>query len=320
VLSKIIFNLWENNNMSRKVLLATEKAFADVAVKGIEKVFNEAKYELIKLENYTDHSDFLNAVKDVEAIIIRSDNADKAIIEAANNLKIIVRAGAGYDNIDCVAATAKGVVAMNTPGQNSNAVAELVIGMMIYLARGKFNGKSGFELRGKKIGIHAYGYIGKLVANIAKGFDMAVYAYDPFVAKEKIEADGVIAVKDVKELYKKCEYVSLHMPKTKETTKSINFDLMSLMPEGATVINTARAEVVCEESMVKMMETRKDFKYATDITPDNDEQMKSFGDRYFSTPKKMGAQTEEANINAGIAAAEQIVAFFENNDVKFKVN
>jgi len=214
---------------------------------------------------------------------------------------------------------------MNTPGQNSNAVAELVIGMMIYLARCKFNGKSGFELKDKKIGIHAYGYVGRFVARIAKGFGMDVYAYDPFVAKEKyglllIEADGVKVVEDVKELYKTCEYISLHMPKTKDTVKSINYDLMSLMPEGATVINTARAEVVCEDSMVKMMDTRKDFKYATDITPENDEKMKSYGDRYFSTPKKMGAQTEEANINAGIAAAKQIVGFFEKGDTTFKVN
>ena len=306
--------------MSRKVLLATEKAFAPIAVKGIEKVFADAKYDLIKLENYKEQADFLKAVSDVEAIIIRSDIADKEIIEAAKNLKIIVRAGAGYDNIDCAAATAKGVVAMNTPGQNSNAVAELVIGMMIYLARCKFNGKSGFELKGKKIGIHAYGYVGRFVAMIAKGFGMDVYAFDPFVAKDKIEKDGVKVVSDVKELYKTCEYISLHMPKTKDTVKSINYDLMSLMPEGATVINTARAEVVCEDSMVKMMDSRKDFKYATDITPENDEKMKGYGDRYFSTPKKMGAQTEEANINAGIAAAEQIVAFFEKNDVSFKVN
>ena len=306
--------------MSRKVLLATEKAFAKVAVTGIENIFNKAGYELTKLENYTDKTDLLKAVQTTEAIIIRSDIIDKEVIEAAKNLKIVVRAGAGYDNIDCVAAAAAGVVAMNTPGQNSNAVAELVIGMMIYLARGKFNGKSGTELRGKKIGIHAYGNVGRYVASIAKGFAMEVYAFDPFVAKEKMTAEGIKVCNDVKEMYKTCEYISLHMPKTKETTKSINFDLLSLMPTGATLINTARAEVVCEDSILKIMETRKDFRYATDITPTNDADMQKFGERYYATPKKMGAQTEEANINAGIAAAEQIVAFFENGDTKFKVN
>jgi len=306
--------------MSKKVLLATEKAFAKVAVTGIENIFAKAGYELTKLENYTDKADLLKAVQTAEAIIIRSDIVDKEVLDAAKNLKIVVRAGAGYDNIDCATATANGVVAMNTPGQNSNAVAELVIGMMIYLARGKFNGKSGTELRGKKIGIHAYGNVGRYVAAIAKGFAMDVYAFDPFVAKEKMESEGIKVFTDVKELYKTCEYISLHIPKTKETVKSINFDLVSLMPTGATLINTARAEVICEESMVKMMETRKDFRYATDITPTNDADMQKFADRYYATPKKMGAQTEEANINAGIAAAEQIVAFFEKGDVKYKVN
>jgi len=306
--------------MSRKVLLATEKAFAPIAVKGIERIFEEAKYELIKLENYKEQADFLKAVAGVEAIIIRSDIADKAILEAAKNLKIIVRAGAGYDNIDLPTATTNNIVAMNTPGQNSNAVAELVIGLMIYMARCKFNGKSGFELRDKKLGIHAYGYIGRFVAMIAKGFGMDVYAFDPFVKKEKMEADGVNYVTDVKEMYKTCEYISLNLPKTKETTKSINYELLSTMPEGATLINTARAEVVCEESIAKIMGERKDFKYATDIAPSNDETLRSFGDRYYATPKKMGAQTEEANINAGLAAAKQIVDFFEKNDITFKVN
>lgn len=306
--------------MSKRVLLATEKPFAQAAVKGIEAIFSEAGYELIKLENYKEKDDFLKAVADVEAVIIRSDIADKDVIEVGKNLKIIVRAGAGYDNIDLAAATTKGVVAMNTPGQNSNAVAELVIGMMIYLARGKFNGKSGSELKDKKIGIHAYGNVGRFVAKIAKGFGMTVYAYDPYVKKETMEAEGINVVTDMKELYRTCEYISLHLPKTKDTVKSINYDLLSLMPAGATVINTARKEVVCEESIVKMMETRKDFKYATDITPDNNEKMTEFADRYFATPKKMGAQTEEANVNAGLAAATQIVNFFEKNDISFKVN
>jgi D-3-phosphoglycerate dehydrogenase len=306
--------------MSRKVLLATEKAFAKVAVNGIEKIFADAGYELTKLENYTDKADLLKAVQNAEAIIIRSDNIDREVIEAAKNLKIVVRAGAGCDNIDCAVATEKGVVAMNTPGQNSNAVAELVIGMMIYLARGKFNGKSGTELRGKNLGIHAYGNIGRFVAKIAKGFGMEVYAYDPFVPKEKMEADGIKVFTDVKEMYKKCEYISLNMPKNKETTKSINYELLSTMPIDSTLINTARAEVICEESLIKMMENRKDFKYATDIAPSNEEAMKAFGERYYATPKKMGAQTEEANINAGIAAAVQIVNFFEKGDITCKVN
>ncbi|MCK9328809.1 MAG: 3-phosphoglycerate dehydrogenase [Candidatus Cloacimonetes bacterium] len=307
--------------MSKRVLLATEKPFAAPAVKGIEEIFSKAGYELIKLESYQEKADLLKAVENVDAMIIRSDKADKEVIEATKNLKIVVRAGAGYDNIDLETATAKNVVAMNTPGQNSNAVAELVIGMMIYLARGKYNGKSGSELRGKKIGIHAYGNVGRFVANIAKGFGMEVYAYDPFVAKAKMEAEGIKVVDKMEDLYKKCEYVSLHLPKTKETVNSINYDLLSLMPKGATLINTARKEVVCEKSIVKIMTERKDFRYATDIAPDNnDEMMDKFADRYFATPKKMGAQTEEANVNAGLASANQIVNFFEKGDITFKVN
>jgi len=306
--------------MSKKVLLATEKAFVKIAVNGIEKICSQAGYQLIKLENYTDKAELLKAVDDVDALIIRSDIVDKDVLLAAKNLKIVVRAGAGYDNIDLATATERGVVAMNTPGQNSNAVAELVIGMMIYMARGKYNGKSGTELKDKKIGIHAYGNVGRYVARIAKGFGMDVYAFDPFVPKEKMEAEGIKVFTDVAEMYKTCEYISLHLPKTKETTGSINYELLSLMPSGATLINTARAEVVCETSLIKMMETRKDFKYAADVTPSNDSDLKAFGERYFATPKKMGAQTEEANINAGLAAATQIVGFFEKNDVTCKVN
>ena len=306
--------------MSKNILLATEKAFASQAVIGIEKVFNNAGYALTKLENYKEKSDLINAVQNADALIIRSDIVDKDVLESATKLKIVVRAGAGYDNIDTQTAAAKNIVAMNTPGQNSNAVAELVIGMMIYLARGKFNGKSGTELRKKRLGIHAYGNVGHFVAKIAKGFDMDVYAYDPFVSAEKMLAEGLIVVNNMNDLYKTCDYVSLHLPKTKETVNSINYDLLSTMPEGATLINTARAEVVCEESMVRIMEERKDFRYATDIEPKNNDVMTKFGDRYYATPKKLGAQTEEANINAGIAAAEQIVAFFEKGDVRFKVN
>jgi len=306
--------------MGKRVLLATEKAFVKVAVDGIAEIFATAGYELVKLENYTQKADLLQAVKDVDAIIIRSDIVDKEVIAAAENLKIVVRAGAGFDNIDLAAATEKGVIAMNTPGQNSNAVAELVIGMMIYLARGKYNGKSGTELKDKCIGIHAYGNVGRYVAKIAKGFGMEVYAFDPFVPKEKMEQEGIKVFTNVQDMYKNCEYISLHLPKTKETTKSINYDLLSLMPTGATLINTARKEVVDEEGILKMLQTRKDFRYATDITPDNDSDMQAFADRYFATPKKMGAQTEEANINAGLAAATQIVNFFELGDESCKVN
>ncbi|HPY96165.1 MAG TPA: 3-phosphoglycerate dehydrogenase [Candidatus Cloacimonadota bacterium] len=306
--------------MTKKILLATEKAFAKPAVDGIEKVFADAKYELVKLENYTDHADFVNAIKSVDGVIIRSDKANSDVINAANNLKIIVRAGAGFDNIDLEACTAKGVTAMNTPGQNSNAVAELALGMMVYLARNGYNGKSGTELRGKKIGIHAYGNVGYYVAQIAKGFGMEVYAFDPFVPADKMAKDGVKKIEEAKDLYKTCEYVSLHLPKTKETVNSINYELLSLMPEGACLINTARKEVVCEDSILKLFAERKDFRFATDVEGDKTEDMKQFAPRYFATPKKMGAQTEEANVNAGLAAARQIVNFFEKGDITFKVN
>lgn len=306
--------------MSKKVLLATEKAFAKPAVDGITKIFDEAGYELIKLENYSDPNDFVRGIEEVDAVIIRSDIANEEVINAGKNLKIIVRAGAGYDNINLEACTAKGVCAMNTPGQNSNAVAELVFGMMVYLARSAFNGKSGFELRGKKLGIHAYGNVGHYVAKIAVGFGMEVYAFDPFVSADRMKADGIIPVEKMEDLYKTCEYVSLHLPKTKETVKSINYGLLSLMPEGATLINTARKEVVDEEAVVKMFEERKDFKFGTDIEPDMKAEMDKYVPRFFATPKKMGAQTEEANINAGLAAARQIVDFFEKGDKTFQVN
>jgi D-3-phosphoglycerate dehydrogenase len=306
--------------MSHKVLLATEKAFAKAAVDGITEIFNQAGYTLQKLENYANPAEFVNAVEDAEAVIVRSDLVTEEVINAAKNLKIVVRAGAGYDNINLEACTAKGITAMNTPGQNSNAVAELAFGMMVYLARCAFNGKSGTELRGKKIGIHAYGNVGHYVALIAKGFGMEVYAFDPFVDKAKMEAQGIKTVNTVEELYKTCEYISLHLPKTKDTVGFVNYNLLSLMPEGATLINTARKEVVCEESIIKMFENRKDFRYGTDIEGDKHAEMAKFLPRYFATPKKMGAQTEEANVNAGLAAARQIVNFFEKGDISFKVN
>ncbi len=304
-----------------KVLVATEKPFAPAAVDEIRKVVEGAGYELALLEKYSDNSELLAAVADADAMIIRSDKATKEVIEAAKNLKIIVRAGAGYDNIDLAAASEKGVVAMNTPGQNSNAVAELALGMMVYVARGLFNGKAGTELKGKTIGIHAYGNVGKLVGNIAKGFGMKVAAFDPFVPAETIEADGVTVYNTAEELYENCQYISLHIPANDKTKDSINYELLNRMPNGATLVNTARKEVVNEADLVKLLADREDFKYVSDIAPNNAEELKEkFEGRVFFTPKKMGAQTSEANINAGIAAATQIVNFLENGDTTYQVN
>jgi D-3-phosphoglycerate dehydrogenase / 2-oxoglutarate reductase len=304
-----------------KILIATEKPFAAVAVKGITEIFDQAGFETAKLEKYTQKSDLLAAVADADGLIIRSDIIDKEVIEAAKNLKIVVRAGAGYDNIDLESASSAGVVAMNTPGQNANAVAELGIGMMIYMNRNGFNGTSGTELRGKTLGIHAYGHIGKIVGAVAKGLGMMVYAYDPYIDKVIIENDGLTFINDVKELYAKCQYVSVNLPANNETKGMINADLLSLMPEGATLINTARKEIIHEDSILKMFRERKDFRYISDIAPDcKEEIVKNYEGRYFFTPKKMGAQTAEANINAGLAAARQIVGFIKNGDTTFKVN
>lgn len=304
-----------------KVLVATVKPFAREAVAKIKKIVDEAGYEFALLEKYEDQSEFSDAVKNANALIIRSDKADREIIEAGENLKIIVRAGAGYDNIDLEAASEKGIVAMNTPGQNSNAVAELAIGMMLYKARNLFNGTAGTELKGKKLGIHAYGNVGKYVAQIAKGFGMEIYAYDPYIPKDSITKDNVHAVDSAEELYETCQYISLHIPSNDETKNSINFGLLSRMPNGATLVNTARKEVVNEDSLLKMYENRDDFSYLSDIAPDCASEISSkYEGRYFFTPKKMGAQTSEANINAGIAAANQIVNFFEKGDKTFQVN
>lgn len=304
-----------------KVLIATDKPFAPIAVKGIRKVVEEAGFELVLLESYTSPNDFITAVADVDAVIIRSDKADKAVIDAGKNLKIIVRAGAGYDNIDLQAAKEKGVCAMNTPGQNSNAVAELALGMMVFHARNFFNGKSGFELKDKKLGIHAYGYVGKNVARIAHGFGMKVYAFDPFIQKEEIEKDGVTAVGSAEELYSTCNYISLHIPANSQTKQSINYALLSKMPAPAVLVNTARAEVINEAALLKIFTDRKDFAYLSDVEPTNKAEFEAnFKGRFFFTPKKMGAQTEEANINAGIAAASQIVNFLKNGDRTFQVN
>ena len=304
-----------------KVLVATDKPFAAIAVKGIREVVEGAGYELALLEKYTDKAQLLDAVKDANAVIIRSDIIDAPVLDAAKELKIVVRAGAGYDNVDLVAATAHNVCVMNTPGQNSNAVAELVFGMLVYAVRNFYNGTSGTELMGKKLGILAYGNVGRNVARIAKGFDMDVYAYDAFCPAEVIEKDGVKAVASTADLFKACQIVSLHIPATAETKGSINFELMNSMPKGAIVVNTARKEVIDEAGLTKMMEERPDFKYITDIKPAIDADLAAkYPDRYFGTPKKMGAQTAEANINAGIAAAKQIVDFLQNGNEKFRVN
>lgn len=305
----------------KKILIATEKPFAAAAVEGIKKVFDEAGYDVVLLEKYTETSELLKAVEDVDGLIIRSDKVTAEVLNAARNLKIVVRAGAGYDNIDLGACTEKGVVAMNTPGQNSNAVAELAFGMMLYNIRKAFNGSSGTELRDKKIGIHAYGNVGKFIAAIAKGFGMHIYAYDPFVSKEDIERDGVIALDSVEELYKTCQYISLHIPANEKTRKSVKYDLLKNMPKGATLVNTARKEVIDEEGLLKLMAERSDFNYLSDLAPDcKDEMLEKYPERVVFTAKKMGAQTSEANINAGLAAAKQIVNFFEKGDKSFQVN
>ena len=304
-----------------KVLVATDKPFAAIAVKGIREVVEGAGYELALLEKYTDKAQLLDAVKDANAVIIRSDIIDAPVLDAAKELKIVVRAGAGYDNVDLAAATAHNVCVMNTPGQNSNAVAELVFGMLVYAVRNFYNGTSGTELMGKKLGILAYGNVGRNVARIAKGFGMDVYAYDAFCPAEVIEKDGVKAVASTADLFKTCQIVYLHIPATAETKGSINFELMNSMPKGAIVVNTARKEVIDEAGLAKMLEERPDFKYITDIKPAIDADLAAkYPDRYFGTPKKMGAQTAEANINAGIAAAKQIVDFLQNGNEKFRVN
>ncbi|MFH0760564.1 MAG: NAD(P)-dependent oxidoreductase [Bacteroidota bacterium] len=305
----------------KKVLIATDKPFAPVAVKGIREVVEKAGYELCLLEKYTTPEQLYEAAANVDAMIVRSDLITREVLNAAKNLKIVVRAGAGYDNIDLAAATEKGVVVMNTPGQNSNAVAELALGMMVYGARGCFSGKSGTELKGKKIGIHAFGNVGRYVAGIAKGFGMDVYAYDAFVPKEDITKAGVKAVDSAEELYKTCQYISLHIPANDKTKKSIGSALLSLMPNDGVLVNTARKEVINEEELLKVMEEKEKFQYLSDVAPDTAEAFQTkFAGRYFATPKKMGAQTEEANINAGIAAAIQIREFFERGDIKYKVN
>ena len=304
-----------------KVLIATVKPFAPVAIKGINDILNDAGFEMQLLEKYPDQSDFIDAAGDADAIIIRSDIVDKELIDAAKNLKIVVRAGAGYDNVDLKAASDRDIVVMNTPGQNANAVAELAIGMMIYLNRNSFSGSAGTELKEKTLGIHAYGNVGKLTGNIAKGIGMKVHAYDPYIEKADIEKDGVICEEDVKSLYKKCQYVVVTLPANDKTNESVNYDLMSLMPKGATLVNPARKEIISEKSLLRMFKERDDFRYISDLAPDcKDDISSTYEGRYSFTPKKMGAQTAEANLNAGVAAARQIVNFLERGDTTFKVN
>lgn len=304
-----------------KILVATEKPFAPVAVTQIRDVVENARHSLVLLEKYKSPQELHAAVADADAMIVRSDIVDAAVIAAAPKLKIVVRAGAGYDNLDLNACTAGNVVAMNTPGQNSNAVAELAFGMMVYAARGGFDGKSGSELMGKTLGLHAFGNVGRCMARIAAGFGMKVYAFDPFVEKTAIADAGVIPVDSIEELYSVSQYVSLHIPANEKTKGSIGERLLSLMPQGAVLVNTARKEVINEPELVALMEKRGDLKYLSDISPDNAELFgQKFPGRYFFTPKKMGAQTEEANINAGVAAGRQIVSFFATGDETFRVN
>ena len=304
-----------------KVLLATQKPFAAKAVDGIVKILTEAGHEVVKLEKYAEQADFVAAVADVEAIIIRSDKVTAEVIAAAPKLKIVVRAGAGYDNVDLAAATAAGVVVMNTPGQNSNAVAELALGMMIFMARTHFTPATGSELQGKRLGVQAYGNVGRLVGQKAKALGMKISALDPFLTDEQIVAGGAEPVHSVEELYATSDYVSVHIPALPTTIKSIGYDLITKMPKGATLVNTARKEVIDEEGLLKALEEREDLKYVTDVMPDNyDKLTKNFGYRVFATPKKMGAQTSEANVNAGLAAARQIADFFATGCTRFQVN
>jgi len=303
------------------VLVATDKPFAAVAVKGISEVIEQAGYKLTLLEKYAEKENLLKAVETADAMIVRSDIIDSEVLEAAKQLKIVVRAGAGYDNIDLDAATAHGVCVMNTPGQNSNAVAELAFGLMVYAVRNLYNGTSGTELKGKKLGIHAYGNVGRNVARIAKGFGMEVYAYDAFVPADVMKNEGIIPVKSAEELYSTCNIVSLHIPATPQTKESINANLVNRLPKGGVLINTARKEVIDETSLLVLMEQRTDLRYMTDVMPAADVKFsEKLAERYFSTPKKMGAQTAEANINAGIAAAHQIVDFLQNGNQRFRVN
>jgi len=305
-----------------KILVATEKPFARKAVDGIRGIVEEAGYEFALLEKYTDKGQLLEAVADADALIVRSDKVTAEVIDAAKNLKIVVRAGAGYDNVDLAAATARGIVVMNTPGQNSNAVAELAVAMMIFMARNRFTPGTGSEIKGKTLGIHAYGNVGRLVGCKGKALGMNVVAYDPFIADPAVfEADGVKKADSVEDLYKQADFLSLHIPATEQTRGSIGYELLMSMPKGATLVNTARKEVIDEAGVMRALTEREDLKYVTDIAASIQPELEEkFGKRVFATAKKMGAETAEANINAGLAAARQIVDFFKNGNTRFQVN
>ena len=304
-----------------KVLLATQKPFAAKAVEGIVNILTEGGHEVVKLEKYAEQADLVAAVADVEAMIIRSDKVTEEVMAAAPKLKIVVRAGAGFDNVDLAAATARGVVVMNTPGQNSNAVAELALALMIFMARTQFTPATGSEVQGKRLGVQAYGNVGRLVGQKAKAMGMEICALDPFLTDQQIIDGGAQPVHSVEELYAASDYLSIHIPALPSTIGSINYDLITRMPKGATIINTARKEVTDEEGLMKALEDRPDLKYAADVMPDNYAALQEkFGTRVFATPKKMGAQTAEANVNAGLAAARQIVDFFATGNCKFQVN
>lgn len=305
----------------RRVLIATEKPFAPAAVKQISEIIGNAGYEVKLLEKYTSKADLLDAVKDVHGLIVRSDIVDREVVDAASELKVVVRAGSGFDNLDLTVCKERGIVAMNTPGQNSNAVAELAIGMMIFMARGLFKGVSGTELKGKTLGIYGCGYIGRRVAKVAQALGMKVLALDPCITKIGMETYDVLVAASVEEIFEKSDYVSLHIPANAETKKSIGLGLLSLMPKGGTLVNTARKEIIDEEGLKKMFEDRPDFKYVTDVAPEcHAELAEKYALRYYSTPKKQGAETAEANINAGVAAAEQVVSYLEKGDRTFMVN
>ena len=304
-----------------KILVATQKPFAKAAVDGIRKIAEENGHTLALLEKYPGEAELIAAVADADALIVRSDKVTAAVVEAAQNLKIVVRAGAGFDNVDLAAATARGIVVMNTPGQNSNAVAELALGLMIFMARTQFTPATGSELQGKRLGVQAYGNVGRLVGQKAKALGMEICALDPFLTDEQIIAGGAAPVHSVEELYAASDYLSIHIPALPATIKSINYDLITKMPKGATLVNTARKEVIDEDGLMKALEERPDLKYVTDVMPDNYAALQEkFGLRVFATPKKMGAQTAEANVNAGLAAARQIVDFFATGNTRFQVN
>ncbi|HEX2968542.1 MAG TPA: NAD(P)-dependent oxidoreductase [Bacteroidales bacterium] len=305
-----------------KILVATEKAFAPIAVKQIREVSEAAGYKLALLENYKNKSDLLEAVSDADALIVRSDKVTSEVLDAARQLKIVVRAGAGYDNLDIQSCTDHNVIAMNTPGQNSNAVAELVFEMLLYHIRGGFDGKkSGTELRMKTLGLHGFGNVGKYVADIARGFGMDIYTYDPFVRERVMKNNGAKQIVNLEEMYSKCQYISLHIPYNDRTARLVGYDLLKRMPENAVLINTARKEIIDEDALLKIFEERPDFSYVSDIEPDSKAVFEEkYKGRYLFTAKKMGAQTEEANINAGVAAARQIIDYFKKGIEKYKLN